>query len=44
MAGIPKVCQSSIAFFGVKVTLKSVDITAIRILSFAANLRVTIYF
>lgn len=44
MAGIPRVCRSSVALFDVKVTFKSVDVTAISILYFVANLRITIYF
>lgn len=33
MAGIPRVCQSSIAFFGFKVMFKSVHVTAVSISS-----------
>ena len=40
MAGIPRVCQSSIAFFGFKVMFKSVDVTAVSILSSYLLLRI----
>ena len=40
MAGIPRVCQSSIAFFVFKVTLRSVDVTAVSVLSSYLSFRI----